>query len=134
MSTQTDNIGLTKPDLGETGWDVTLNANADLLDAYIGPLGVRPAEVPSTSLNVAVAAGAYQKQDETVASFDGNPSCTVDANSTTMLWLTEDGTLSSGSDWPTAGTFHVRLAVIVSDDTTITGVTPWTKIPRSVSS
>lgn len=133
-STYTTLARIAKPALGDTGWDTTLNANADLIDGFIGPLAVTTAENPSASLNVKVAAGAYQKQDETVASYAGTSSYAVTASSTRYLWLTEAGTLSQGSAWPTAGTYHVRLAVVVTGTSTITSITPWTKIPRSVSS
>lgn len=38
MSTTTTNLGLTKPATGDRGWGVTMNANLDALDGWLGRL------------------------------------------------------------------------------------------------
>lgn len=127
-------VGLGTPGAGDSPYIAVLDANRALIALYLANLAVRPTEIPSTTLNVKVASGVFQKQDETVATYAGTASYALTASSTRMLWLTEAGLLSNGVAWPTAGTFHVRLAVVVVGATTITSVTPWQSIPRSVSS
>ncbi len=72
-TTYTPNAKLGKPAVADRNWNVPLNANADLLDALapVGGLCVSLAEVPSASLNVQVAAGSYQLQNGTVATYAG---------------------------------------------------------------
>lgn len=135
MSTvYTANAGIGKPSAGDSGWAATLNAAFDRIDQYIGPLAVQPAENPSASLNVKVAAGVYQKNAGTVGTYAGTSSFALTASSTNYLWLTESGTLTtSTSGWPSAGTYVVRLGVVVTGSASITSITPWNLIPRSVS-
>jgi hypothetical protein len=120
----TSNTKLGKPSIADRNWNLPLNANADLLDALapIGGLCVSPVEVPSTSLNVRVASGKYQKRDGTVGAFAGAASLPLGPNQTNSLFLTDAGTLSvSTSGYPT--TCHVRLATVVTGAATITGLT-----------
>ena len=83
-TTYTPNIKLGQPALGDTGWSTPLNANCTTLDglAPVGGLAVTPTELPSASLNVAVAAGNYIKQDGTVATYAGTASQAITASST----------------------------------------------------
>lgn len=125
MSTSyTTNAKLRKPALNDTGWDATLNANADLLDAFtaIGGLCVTLVETPSASLNVKVAGGKYQKQDGSVGSYAGTSSQGMTASNTNYLYLTNAGVLTvNTSGFPT--TAHVRLASVVAGSSTITSIT-----------
>lgn len=118
----TANAKLQKPATADRYWDVPVNANADQLDATaaIGGLAVTTAEVPSATLNVAVAAGSYVKADGTVGTYAGVASQAVTASVTNYLFLTDAGALTVGTAWPT--TNHVRLAVVVAGTTTVTSL------------
>ncbi len=133
-TTFTPKLALSKPAFADRSWHLALNANADQVDAQLGNLAVKPAESPSASLNIAVASGVYQKQDESVASYAGTSSFAVTASTTNLLWLTEAGVLTKGTSWPTAGTYHVRLAAVVAGTSTVTSIVSYLHIPRSVSS
>jgi hypothetical protein len=119
----TTNVAFAKPANSDTGWDVPINANADLLDgmAAIGGLCVATHESPSSTLNVRVSAGSYVKANGTVGTFAGATSLTLPASSTVCLWLTDSGTLTTGASFPSAA--HVRLATVVTDGSTITSIT-----------
>ena len=121
-TTFTTNALLQKPATTDRFWDVPLNANADFLDglAAIGRLVVTAAEIPSTSLHVRVTDGAFRKGDGTIAVFAGNPSFTMSASSTTALWLTDSGVLSTATSFPTSS--HVRLATIVTGPNSIVSI------------
>ncbi len=124
-TTYTPNTKLGQPALGDTGWSTPINNNATTLDglATVGALCVTLHEVPSTSLNVAVAAGMIKVQDGTTVSFAGSGSQAITASSTKVLYL--DGTaswaLTVAASYPT--TPHVRLATVVAGSSTITSVT-----------
>ncbi len=133
-TTYSSNVGLGTPAANDSGWNAVLDANRALMDSILGNLAVRPVQIPSTSLNVKVAAGVYQKNDGTVATYAGTASQAIAASSTKYLYLTEGGTLTVGSAWPSTGTYVVRLAVIITGISTITSITPYKFIPRSVSS
>jgi hypothetical protein len=124
-TTYTSNTKLGKPALGDTGWSTPLNANCDTLDALapVGGLAVTLTETPSASLNVAVAAGNYVKQDGTVATYAGTASQAITLSTTKVLYLdlTSSGALTVGSSYP--ATAHVRLATVVAGASTITSVT-----------
>ena len=123
MSTSyTTNAQLQKPANADPYWDVPLNANADYLDglAAIGALLVTPNEAPSTTLKVRVSAGTYVKADGTVGTYAGVANLTLSASSTTRLWLTDAGVLTTGGSFPT--TAHVRLATVVTGTATVTSV------------
>jgi hypothetical protein len=123
MSTShTTNALLAKPATSDRYWDIPLNANADFLDGIssIGRLLVTPAEVPSASLNVRVTSGSYVRGDGTAGTFAGVSSYTLPASSTVFLWLTDSGTLSSSSAFPT--TAHVRLAHVVTSASSVQAV------------
>jgi len=121
-TTYTTNSRLQKPAAADRNWDVAVNANADALDAMtaIGSLSVTAAETPSASLNVRVTAGNYAKADGTLATFGGVNSIALPASTTTCLWLTDSGTPTLGTAFPT--TAHVRLAQVVSGLATISQV------------
>lgn len=119
----TNNIKLGKPAVADRNWNVALNANADALDALspVGKLCVTPTEIPSASLNVQVAAGAYNKGDGTVGTFPGATSLTLAASRTSSLYLSGSGSLTvSTSGYPT--TSHIRLATVVTGPSTITSI------------
>ena len=124
-STYTTRAGLAKPGAGDTSWNVTLNADLDSLDALapLGALAVSPAERPSASLNVQVAGGVFVSSAGAYVVYAGTASQAVTASTTTYLWLTDAGVLSSGSAFPTAGTKCVRLAAVVAGTSTITSIT-----------
>jgi hypothetical protein len=119
-TTYTANTKLAMPAIGDTGWAVPINGNCALLDALspIGGLAVTATEVPSASLNVAVAAGTYIKQGGTIGTFAGAAS-----SSTRMLYLdlTNSGVLVVATSYPT--TPHVRLATVVAAAGTISSIT-----------
>lgn len=123
MSTSlTLNAQLQKPATADRNWDIPINANADYLDGVsaIGQLVVTPQEMPSVSLNVRVTAGTYVKADGTFGTFPGATNYLMSASSTTCLWLSDGGVLSSSSAFPS--TAHVRLAQVVTTATTVQSV------------
>jgi hypothetical protein len=119
----TSNLKLGQPAVADRNWNVPLNANADLLDSLspLGGLCVSTVEVPSASLNVRVGPGKYQRRDGTVGAFSGASSFAIAADQTSVLYLTDAGTLSvSASGYP--ATSHVRLGTVVTGDTTIISI------------
>jgi len=124
-TTYTPNIKLGQPALGDTGWSTPLNSNCTTLDglAPVGGLAVTMKELPSTSLNVAVAAGNYVQQDGTVGTYAGTSSQAITASTTKVLYLdlTSSGALTVGASYP--ATAHVRLATVVAGSSTLTSVT-----------
>lgn len=120
----TTNTHLGKPAVADRNWNTPLNANFDALDvlAPLGALAVVTAEVPSTTLNVRVSAGKYQKADGTVGTYAGTSSQAMTTAATNYLYLTDVGTLTvNTTGYPT--TAHVRLATVVAGATTITSIT-----------
>jgi hypothetical protein len=107
------------PATSDRNWDVTLNANAVLLDGQtaLGGLAVTTTEYPSTTLRVAIASGSFIKSNGTVVTFAGQTPVVVPASSTTYVWLTDTGTVTTGTAFPT--TAHLRLAEVVSGPTSI---------------
>jgi len=126
-TTYTANIKLGEPAVGDTGWGAPLNANCGTLDALapVGALCVTLHEIPSTTLNVHIAAGSYLQQDGTIATYAGSVSTAVTTAITNYLYLdlTASGTLVVGTSWPM--TAHVRLATVAAGATTITSITDW---------
>jgi len=124
-NTYTPNTKMAMPAIGDTGWAVPVNGNCSILDALapVGGLAVTTTEVPSASLNVAVAAGAYIQQGGTIATFAGTASQAIGASSTQVLYLdlTNSGALTVAPAYPT--TPHVRLATVVAGATTIASMT-----------
>ena len=125
MTTYTTSANLPKPAVADTGWGTTLNAALDTIDAQsaIGPFAVTLHEIPSTTLNVKVAAGTYIDSTGAYVSYAGSASFAITTASTQNLWLTNAGVLTQGAAWPGAGVKCVRLATIVAGATTITSIT-----------
>lgn len=120
----TPNVGLGMPANGDTGWSTPVNQNVATLDSLtpVGALCVRTKEIPSASLNVAVAAGNFRNSWGSVVAYAGTASYTVTASATTNIWLNASGTLTSGTSWPT-GSFYVPLASVVAGASSISSVT-----------
>lgn len=120
-NTYTPNVKLAMPAIGDTAWSVPINGNCTTIDGFtaVGALAVSTTEVPSATLNVAVAAGPYIKQDGTVGVFAGATSQAITASSTRVLYLdlAASGALTVAASYPT--TPHVRLATVVAGNTTI---------------
>ena len=122
-TTFTPNCNLSKPAAADRTWDVPLNANTTLLDQMtaLGSLCTTTAETPSASLNVAVSAGTFINQSNAYVLFAGG-TIGVTASITNYLWLTNTGTLTTGTAWPSGGTKVVRLAVVVAGVGTIASI------------
>lgn len=123
MSTSyTVNAGLGCPALDDSGWNVPIQATINLLDslAPIGSLACRFREIPSTSLFVSFAAGTFRTSTGSVGSYAG-ATVAAPASATTYYWLTDSGTLTTGSGWPSGP--YVPLAVVVAGSSTVTSVT-----------
>jgi hypothetical protein len=124
-TTYTPNAQLGMPAAGDRTWNVPLNDNCTTLDALapVGGLNVTTSEVPSATLNVAVAPGAFVTQSGAVVGSAGASSTTLTASSTVVLYL--DGTaswaLAVASSYPS--TAHVRLATVIVGSSTITTIT-----------
>ncbi len=125
MSTiYTHNAKLAKPAVADRNWNLPLNANADALDALapIGGLCVTTAESPSASLIVQAASGRFQKADGTVGAFSGSASTTLPPSLTSVLYLTDAGSLVvSTTGYP--ATPHVPLATVVTNTTAVVSLT-----------
>ena len=124
-TTYTTRAKLGYPAVGDSGWGATYNTIVTTLDGFnaLGALAVTPAEVPSASLNVAVAAGSYVKSDGTIGTYAGTASQAMTTAATNYVYLTDGGTLTVDTSGFPANTFHVRLAVVVAGASTITSVT-----------
>jgi len=114
------------PASGDRTWNVALNANCSALDALapVGALAVTTTEVPSATLNVRVAPGAYLNQDGTIGSFPGISSCAMTISATSYLYLnlTSAGAFTvNTTGFPL--TAHIRLAVVTAGATTIAAIT-----------
>jgi hypothetical protein len=121
----TPNVQLAMPAPGDRTWNVPVNGNAQVLDALapVGALVVVTTEVPSTTINVHVAAGSYLKQDGTIGMYAGSVSQAMTASTTNYLYLdlTNSGVLVvNTSGFPT--TAHVRLATVVAGPSSITSI------------
>ena len=130
MSTQfSTKVGLEYWQLGDRDWHTQYATTCQRLDALgaIGPLGVRATDpgasamLPSTSLKVNVAAGSFKASSGAVVSYAGTSSYVLSASTTTYLWLTEAGTLTTGASYPT-GVNIVRLAHVTTDGSHVTAI------------
>jgi hypothetical protein len=122
----TPNVKLAKPAVGDAQWGSTmLNPDLDTLDGLtaIGSLAVSATEVPSTTLNVRVAAGLFKNSTGHIISYAGALTFALVASATAYLYLTDTGTLTTGTAWPAAGTNFVPLAIVVTSGSAITSVT-----------
>jgi hypothetical protein len=119
----TTRLGLQKPGTTDRNWDIPLNANSDLLDtiAPISALFVAPSEYPSSSLNVQISSGTFRKSDGTFSQFAGLNPLSVPASATTFLWLTEGGSIASGTAFPQVN--YVPLAIVVTGGTSVVSIT-----------
>jgi hypothetical protein len=113
------------PAVGDTGWAIPVNGNCATLDslAAVGGLAVTATEVPSATLNVHVAAGAYTIQNGSVVKFAGVPTQAITASTSSYLYLdlTNGGSLAvSATGWPV--TTHVRLALVIAGSTSIVSI------------
>ncbi len=117
-TTYTTNVRLQKPAAADRLWDVPLNANADYLDslASVGGFAVTTLEVPSASLSCRIAAGTYLKSNGTLGSYAGG-SLTLTASASLVIWLTDGGTVGSGTAWPVAP--YMPLAQVTTAASTI---------------
>ncbi len=125
-NTYTPNTQLAMPAAGDRNWNVAVNGNAAVLDALapLGALAVTTTEVPSATLNVRVAPGAYMRQDGTIAVYAGSALSTLTAAATVYLYLdlTNSGALAtSTSGFP--ATPHVRLATVTTAASSIQSIT-----------
>lgn len=123
-TTYTSRAQLGYPAVGDSGWGATYNTIVATLDGFnaLGALAVTLAEVPSASLNVAVAAGSFVKSDGTIVSYAGTGSRAMTTAATNYVYLDDSGTLTVNTSGFPASTFHVRLAVVVAGATTITSI------------
>lgn len=119
---RTANAGLALPDLDTSRWDQVLNANFALLDglAPVGWLAVAPAESPSTSLNVAVAPGAFRNSARALIAYAGG-NVALPASATTYLWLTDAGAVATGTAWPGSGPY-LPLATVATGAAAVASV------------
>jgi hypothetical protein len=121
-TTYTVNVGLGQPATGDRAWGSVCNANTSLLDVNnaLGNLLVGINETPSATTNVKVNAGSFIKGDGTVGSYAGIANFPLAASSTTYLWLSDSGVLTTGSSYPTSA--HVRLAHVSTSTGTVTTI------------
>ena len=122
-TTYTSNARLQLPADSDRNWGTPLRANEMWLDgvASIGQLVVVPTETPSATLHVKISGGRYAKADGSVGTYAGTSSLAVSASVVTAIWLTDSGSLTTGSVFPT--TAHIPLATVTAGATTITSVT-----------
>lgn len=125
-NTYTSSLNIAKPAYNDAGWAITLNANADAVDAIatVGGLAVALKEVPSTSLNIKIAAGTYRKSDGTYVTYAGSSATAMTTAATNYVYVLDSTgvlTVDTGSFPATAA--HVRLAIVVAGASTITSVT-----------
>lgn len=124
MPTYSTNAKLGTPSVGDTGYTTTVLATVNKLDATnaVGGLAVTPHETPSsTSLLVDVAAGVFRTPWGQTVTYAGAASQTMTASTTTYVWLTVAGVLTTGSTWP--GTAYIPLAIVVAAASSITSIT-----------
>ena len=115
MSTQFEpNLGLGYWQLDDPNWHLPFQADIIMLGASaLGQLAVSLTENPSASLHVNVSAGSYRKANGTLGTYAGSTSNALPNNATTMLWLTDGGTLTTGSAFPTT-TAYVPIATVTT--------------------
>lgn len=127
VTSYTTNAALAKPAINDGSWGTTLNGDLDALDslAAVGAGAVRMTEVPSASLNVRVAACSFIKaSDGSVVTTTTTASQAMTASATNYVYLTATGTLTvNTTGFPSLGTPHVRLAVVVAGASTISSIT-----------
>lgn len=134
-STFTARAGFEKPAYGDyvNTWNTVWSTFLDAVDGVgaVGSLAVALTEHPSSTLNVAVAAGTFRKSDGTLVSYAGTSSQAMTTAAANYLYLTDLGVLTvNTTGFPAA--FHVRLATVVAGASTITSIAD-SRIPFSSS-
>jgi hypothetical protein len=125
-NTYTANTKLAMPAVGDRTWNVPVNGNSQAIDAFnaVGDLAVTTFEVPSTSLNIAVAAGLYVSQAGIVTTFAVVPSTTLTASTTNYVYLTGTGTLTvNTTGFPSSPTTYIPLATVNTGSSSINTIT-----------
>ncbi len=124
MGVYTSNTKLYQPAVAERNWNVGLIANMATLDALapMGGLCVTTTEVPSSSLNVAVAPGPYLTTWGQRAAFAGSLSTALTASVTNYVYLSAAGTLTLSTTSFPASLAHIPLAVVVTGAGTVTSI------------
>jgi hypothetical protein len=120
--TYTTNLRLAKPDFDEATWWDALNDNWDEIDGYsiLAALKVKPAEIPSASLDVAVNAGKYLNLDGTVASYTGTSSFAMTASTINYVFLSDVNVLTvNTTGYPSVSN---RLARVTTNATVVTAI------------
>lgn len=123
VNIHTSNLRIAKPGRNDRDWDVPINIALDTLDAQsaIGSLAVTTLDSPGQSLSIRVCPGSYVRSDGTIASIEGELSTTLPAAANVMVWLNDLGSIHFGTGFPLSS--HLRLAHVVTNANTITGIT-----------
>jgi hypothetical protein len=121
-SSQTANLKLIKPATAERNWDLSLNSNFEALDrlSALGGLAVGISDNVSSPLDCYVSPGVFVNSSGLVTTFSGISTYQLTPNSITVIWLTDQGTLASGSAYPT--TPQVRLATVTTNTVAILSI------------
>lgn len=128
-------LGLPVPGLRQKGYHTIWDANQAMISGgMLGRLSVKvsdpsqPLGLPSTSLNIDIAAGEFVASDSTQVDYAGVAGHAVPDGAVTYLWLDDSGVLGEGIAWP-AATNVVRLAIVTAAGGVITALqdmrTPW---------
>lgn len=130
----TNDVGLQYPDYKDQQWHIPIQNSLAQLEAQapLKLLDVRPTEIPSTTLNVRIAAGWFRASTGLLVSYAGLASLAIPTGTTKWLWLDETGTLQQGSAFPNNGTWFFPLAIVAAGPTTITSVTDQRWTARSI--
>lgn len=124
---------------GDRDWHVQYAQACAILEELeaLASLAVRPTEDPSTTLNVAVAPGTFIKSDGTLVTYAGTASQALTTAATNYLYLTDAGVLTVNSTGFPAATFHVPLATVTTDATTVTAITRerivWSSVGKNLN-
>jgi len=104
---------------------VPVAANWTALDGInaVGALAVTTTEVPSASLDVAIAAGNFRSTWSSVVSYAGIASQAMTASQTNYLYLDATGTLVVNTTGFPSGSFYVPLAIVATGSSTVTSIT-----------
>lgn len=123
-TTYSPNLGLGTPGAADRLYNLVIDPNWGIIDglAALGPLSVITYEIPSSSLNVSVAAGTYRISNGSDVTYAGTTGLAVTASATTKVWLDEAGTVHTGSAYPTSGPY-LPLASVTAGTTSVTDIT-----------
>lgn len=121
--TQTTNVGLLKPSNNYPDWDTPILADLDRLDALaaIGGLGIRPAALPSDSLDIRVGAGSYLRLDGSVGTLATPATLTLAPSAASSVYLDASGAEASTTGGYPSGPI-VRLGTVTTDAGSVTAV------------